>query len=138
MDFRKLHHALGMRRSTSMDRSALYIHLARCLYAECGGGLHPYARKRMISVFASNTERPNAAHTTTSPPSSSSAARVITRRPRHRHRKAYHKAASRGLTLRQSLSPSHPFLPRVHQSVTSRHFFCVLPVAVFNVPDTSL
>ena len=52
-----VHHALCMRRSTSMDRSALWltspppevyklvrlvVHLARCLYAEYGGGLrHP-------------------------------------------------------------------------------------------------
>ena len=81
--FRKLHHALRVRRSTSMDRLALWltllpevyklvclvVHLARCLYAECGDGLgSPFARKHMISVLASDTVRPNAAHTTTITP----------------------------------------------------------------------
>ena len=57
-----------------------------------------------------------------SPLSSSLAARVIARRPRHRQRKEYPKALSRGLTLRQLLPPAPPpprlpFLSRVYQSV---------------------
>ena len=45
----------------------LVVHLARCLYAECGDVLrrHPFVRKHVISVLASDTVRPNAAHTTT-------------------------------------------------------------------------
>ena len=47
----------------------LVVHLARCLYVEYGGGLRlPFARKHVISVLASNTVRPNAAHTTTITP----------------------------------------------------------------------
>ena len=57
--FRKLHHTLRMRRSTSMDSSALWltfpprytnslvllvVHSARCLYAEYGGGLRHLLR----------------------------------------------------------------------------------------------
>ena len=47
----------------------LVVHLARCLYADCGGGLRPpFVRKDMISVLASDTVRPNAAHTATTTP----------------------------------------------------------------------
>ena len=44
----------------------LVVHLARCLYAEYGGGLSdiPFAREHMILVLTSDTTSPNAAHTT--------------------------------------------------------------------------
>ena len=78
--FRKLHHALRMRRSTSMDRSALWLTspsrytnsfvwlytwpAASTLNVVVDSGI-PFARKHMVSVLASDTVRPNAAHTTT-------------------------------------------------------------------------
>ena len=78
--FRKLHHALRMRRSTSMDRLALWLTFpprytnsfvwfytwpaASPLNMAVDSGI-PFARKHMISVLASDTVRPNAAHTTT-------------------------------------------------------------------------
>ena len=47
----------------------LVVSLARCLYAECGGGLRiPFARIHMMSVLASDRVGPNAAHTTTITP----------------------------------------------------------------------
>ena len=47
----------------------LVVHLARCLYAECGDGLrHPFRTKHMILLLASDTVSPNAAHTTTIKP----------------------------------------------------------------------
>ena len=124
--FRKLYHAFRMRRSTSMDRSALWLTFTprytnsfvwlytwpadSTLNVAVVSGI-PFARKHMISALASDTVRPNAAYTTTINPSSSSAARVIARRARHRHRKACLKAASRGQSLRQLLppAPSPPF-----------------------------
>ena len=87
----------------------LAVHLARCLYAECGGELrHPSARKHMISVLASDTVRPNAAHTTTITPIIFLNCSGDCETTRHRQRKAYPKAASRGLTLRQLLPPIPP------------------------------
>ena len=78
--FRKLHHALRMRRSTSMDRSVLWLTFppryinslvwlytwpaASTLNVAVDSGIS-FARKHMISVLASDTVRPNAAHTTT-------------------------------------------------------------------------
>ena len=77
--FRKLHHALRMRRSTSMDRSILWLAFppmytnsfvwfytwaaASTLNMAADSGI-PFARKHMFSVLASDTVRPNAAHTT--------------------------------------------------------------------------
>ena len=78
--FRKLHHALCMRRSASIDRSALWLTFpprytnsfvwfytwpaASTLNVAVDPGI-PFARKYMISVLASDTVRPNAANTTT-------------------------------------------------------------------------
>ena len=78
--FRKLHNALRMRRSTSMDRSALWLTFppryinsfvwlytwpaASTLNVAVDSGI-PFAREHMISVLASDTVRPDAAHTTT-------------------------------------------------------------------------
>ena len=77
--FRKLHHALRTRRSTSMDRSAFWLTFpprytnsfvwlytwsaASTLNVAVDSGI-PSARKHVISVLASDTVRPNAAHTT--------------------------------------------------------------------------
>ena len=112
-----------MRRSTSTDRLASwltfpprYTNSFVWLYtwpaaSTLNVAVDPdirFARKHMISVLASDTVRPNAAHSSRPPPSSSSAARVISRRPRHRQRKACPKAASRGLTLRQLLPLAPP------------------------------
>ena len=82
--FRKLHHAMRMRRLTSMDRSAFFVvdvppevyelvrlvvHLARCLYADVAvDSSILFVCKHMISVFTSNVVRPNAAHTTATTP----------------------------------------------------------------------
>ena len=82
--FRKLHHALRMRRSTSMDRSALWLTFPRGIYTNSFVWLYtwpaastlnmavdsgiPFALKHMISVLASDTVRPKAAHTTTITP----------------------------------------------------------------------
>ena len=78
--FRKLHHALRMRRSTSMDRSAWWLAFPpRCsnsfvwLYTwPAASTLNvavisdiPFVRKHRIFVLASDTVRPNTAHTTT-------------------------------------------------------------------------
>ena len=81
--FRKLHHALRMRRSISMDRSALWLTFpprytnsfiwlytwpaASTLNVAVDSGI-PFARKHMISVLVSDTVRPIAAHTTTITP----------------------------------------------------------------------
>ena len=81
----------------------LFVHLARCLYAEYD---NPFVRKCMISVLASDTVRPNAAHTITITPPSSSASRAIASRLQHYQRKACTKAASPGLALRQLLPPA--------------------------------
>ena len=78
--FGKLHHALRMRRSTSMDRSALWLTFpprytnsfvwlftwpaASTLNVAVDSGI-PFARKDMVSVLAYDAVRPNAAHTTT-------------------------------------------------------------------------
>ena len=78
--FRKLHQVLRMRRSTSMDRLAWWstfpprytnscVHLytwpaASTLNLAVASGI-PLVRKHMISVLASGTVRPNAAHTVT-------------------------------------------------------------------------
>ena len=122
--FRKPHHALRTRRSTSMDRSALWLTFhprytnsfawlytwpaASTLNVAVDSGI-PFARKHMISVLASDTVRGQTPRTRPRPPpSSSSAARVIARRPRHRQHKACPKAASPGLTLRQLLPPAPP------------------------------
>ena len=44
----------------------LVVHLASCLHAEYGRASGtPFVRKDMVSVLASDTVRPNAAHTTT-------------------------------------------------------------------------
>ena len=72
--FRKLHHALRTRRSTSMDRSALWLAFplrytnsfvwlytwptVSTLNVAVDSGI-PFARKHMISVLASDTVRPN-------------------------------------------------------------------------------
>ena len=48
----------------------LVVHLARCLYTlnvAVDSGI-PFERKQMMSVLASDTARPNAAHTTTITP----------------------------------------------------------------------
>ena len=81
--FRKLHQALLMRRSTSKNRSTLwltfpprYTNLFVWLYTWSAVSMLnvavdsgvPFARKHMISVLASDTARPNAAHTTTITP----------------------------------------------------------------------
>ena len=81
--FRKLHHALRMRRSTSMNRSALWLTFpprytnsfvwlytwpaTSTLNVAVDSGIG-FARKHMISVLATYTLRPNAAHTTTITP----------------------------------------------------------------------
>ena len=81
--FRKLHHALCLRRSTSIDRSALWLTFpprytnsfvwlytwpaASTLNVTVDSGIL-FARKHMISVLASDTVRPDAAHTTTITP----------------------------------------------------------------------
>ena len=81
--FRKLHHALRMRQLTSMDRSALWLTFpprypnsfvwlytwpaASTLNVEVDSGI-PFVCKHMILVLASDTVRPNAAHTTTITP----------------------------------------------------------------------
>ena len=81
--FRKLHHALRVRRSTSMYRSALWLTFppryrntfvwlytwptASALNMAMDAGI-PFARKHMVSVLASDTATPNAAHTTTITP----------------------------------------------------------------------
>ena len=81
--FWKLHHALRMRRSTSMDRSALWLTFpprytnsfvwlytwpaASTLNMAVDSGI-PSVPKRMISVLASDIVRLNAAHTTTITP----------------------------------------------------------------------
>ena len=81
--FRKLHHALRMRRLTSMDRSALWLTspprctnlfvwlyiwpAASTLSLSVDSGI-PFVRKHMISVLASNTVRPNATHKATITP----------------------------------------------------------------------
>ena len=81
--FRKLQHALRMRRSTSMDRSALWLTFpprytntfvwlytwpaASTLNMAVDSGI-PFVGKHIISVLASDTVRPNAAHTTTITP----------------------------------------------------------------------
>ena len=81
--FRKLHHALRTRRSTSMDRSAFWLTFpprytnsfvwlytwpaASTLNVAVDFGI-PFARKHMISVLVSYMVRPNAAHTTTITP----------------------------------------------------------------------
>ena len=74
-----------MRRSTSRDRVGivvdvspgvyklvkLVVHLTHCLYAECNVAVDsgiPFVRKHVIAVLASDTVRPNAAHTTTITP----------------------------------------------------------------------
>ena len=78
--FRKLHRGLRKRRSTSMDRSAFWLTFsprytnsfvwlytwpaAYTLNVAVDSGI-PLARKHMTSVLASDTVRPNAAHTTT-------------------------------------------------------------------------
>ena len=79
---RKLHHALRMRRSTSMDRSVLWLTFpprynsfvwlytwpaASTLNMAVDSGV-PFAHKHMISVLASDTVRRNTAHTTTITP----------------------------------------------------------------------
>ena len=80
---RKLHYELRMRRSASIDRLALWLTFvprytnsfvwlytwpaASTLNVTVDSGI-PFARKHMISVLASNTVRPNAAHTTTITP----------------------------------------------------------------------
>ena len=83
--FRKLHHALrnapvhlgGQLDIIVVDVPPelcelvhLVVHLVGSLYAEYGGGLSgiPFVRQHMISVLASDTVRPNAAHTTTITP----------------------------------------------------------------------
>ena len=44
----------------------LFVYLVGSLDAECGGGIrHPLVRKHIISVLASETFRPKAAHTVT-------------------------------------------------------------------------
>ena len=123
----ELHHASRMRRLTSIDRSALSLTFrlrytnsfvwmytwsaASTLNVVVDSGI-PFVRKHMISVLAFDTARPNAAHTTMITPSSCSAARGITRRSRHRQRKACLKVASTGgLTLRQLLPPAPPAPP---------------------------
>ena len=77
---RKLHHALRMR--LSMNRLVLWlmfpqvyklivlnVYLAGCLYAEYGGGLRNSRRTLTYDLsLASDTVRPNAAHTTTITP----------------------------------------------------------------------
>ena len=81
--FRKLHHALRTRRSTSMDRSAFWLTFpprytnsfvwlytlpaAYTLNVAVDSEI-PFVRKHMISVSASDTMRPNVAHTTTITP----------------------------------------------------------------------
>ena len=81
--FRKLHHALRMRRPTSMDRSALWLAFppkytnscvwlytwstASKLNVVVDSGI-PFAREHTISVLASDTVRPNPAHRTTITP----------------------------------------------------------------------
>ena len=112
-----------MRRSTSMDRSSLWLtfppryrHSFVWLYTWPAANVAvdsgiPFARKHMISVLASDTGGQTPRTRPRSPPSSSSAARAISRRPRHRQRKACPKATSPGLTLRQLL-PSAPPPPR--------------------------
>ena len=76
--FRKLHHALRMRRLTSMYRSALWLtfpsrytnsFVGLCTWSaastlnEAVGSGNPFLRKHMISVLASDPVRPNAVHT---------------------------------------------------------------------------
>ena len=78
--FRKLHHALRMRRSTLMERSALWLTFpprytnsfvwlytwptASTLNVAVDSGI-PFTRQHVISVLASDMMRPNAAHTAT-------------------------------------------------------------------------
>ena len=78
--FRKLHHALHIRRSTSTDRSELWLTFpprytksfvwlytwpaASTLNMAVDFGI-PFAHKYMISVLVSDTVRSNATHTTT-------------------------------------------------------------------------
>ena len=78
--FQKLHHALRMRRSTSVDRSVvlwlkfpqvyelvrLVVHLAGSFYVGYRGSSDiPFVCKHIISVLASDMVRPDAEHTTT-------------------------------------------------------------------------
>ena len=75
--FRKLHHALRLRRSTSMDRLVLQFtfsprHTSSFVWMNTWPAAStlkpvvdssiPFARKHMISVLVYDTERPNAAH----------------------------------------------------------------------------
>ena len=110
--FRKLLHTLGMRRSTSMDRSGLWLTFpptitnsfgwlytwpaASTLNMAVDSGI-PFVRKHIISVLASDTMRPNAVHTPKHTPSSSSVAWVVARRL---------KTTSPGLAVRQLLLPA--------------------------------
>ena len=89
--FRKLHHELGIRRLTSMDRSVLWWTVpprytnsfvwlynwpaASTLNVAVGSEIL-FVCKHMISVLTSETVRPNTAHTTRSPLSPSSAGQV--------------------------------------------------------------
>ena len=81
--FRKLYHALRTRRSTSKDRLTLWLTFtprytnsfvwlytwpaASTLNVAADSGI-PFARKHIIPVLASDTVRPNTAHTTTITP----------------------------------------------------------------------
>ena len=72
---------------------------ASTLNVEVDSGI-PFVRKHMVSVFASDTVRPNAAHTTTITPIIFLSYSGIARRLRHRQHKACPKAPSPGLALR--------------------------------------
>ena len=122
--FRKLHRALRMHRSTSMESSALWLTsaprytnsfvvwlytlpAASTLNMAVDSGT-PFARKHMISVLASDTVRPNAAHTTTiNPIIFLSFSGDCETTPTSQY-KACPKAASPGLTPRQLLPPAPP------------------------------
>ena len=83
MYFRRLHHALRMCRSTSMERLTLWLTspprytnsfvwlytwpVASTLNMAVDSGI-PFVCKHMISILASDTVRSNAAHTTTITP----------------------------------------------------------------------
>ena len=82
-------------------------HAAFTLNVAVDSGI-PSVRKHMISVLASDTVRPNTAHTITITSIIFLAVRGIARRPRHRQRKACPKAASPGLFLRQLFPPAAP------------------------------
>ena len=117
-----MHHALCMPRSTSMDRSALwliflpsytnsFVWLTVCTLNLAGDFGIPFVRKHMISVLASDTVRPNAAHTTTTSPPSSLATQVVARRFRHRQPKAKSDVARAGSPVVPSPLPPTSVFP---------------------------